>query len=654
MIKNKGTSIGKKVLGVVSAVAFTLSSLTVAQGEALKDVNVLIENKKYDGGYIYINTYNKSRYYGKSAFKLTYEYVELDADGKYADRDTNQQETIDYTDTFEFQVFDVNWGGWNVTKAGRSSPVVGTTYTATVQISDIESELSTGRAVQGISFQTGRIGDTKIKLKALEFVNDTSVASSPVRFTGSWKKGTGGTMTKQSGQGAISTDQWKIDITNLCVNSFKNPTIDVAVDYGATAPNRNLQAEIYNGINGKPIVAYYPKVSTAGEVTYTTEFHKNMTSLSVCFDECTVKSIKIYDNTAGNVANSTLFTGKTAAQTAASMGIAWNLGNALECVDTNGEVNETCFGNPVTTKKLIQAVKAQGFNTIRIPVSYLDKINSNYTVDKDYLARIKQVVDYAYDMGMYVIINMQNDGGQGISSKWLDITKTGADFDSVKEKYAAVWDDIAEYFEIYDQRLVFEGFNELMNGNYNGTPTNVQFANVNALNQAFVTAVRGAGSRNTDRVLIVAGYNTNIDYTIAKFTKPTDTASNRLMLSVHYCDPYDFTLNENGTASWGSDDDIDIMIEQLLAISEFGDNQGMPVFLGEYGAIDKSNISAREEYGYQLNYYAAALGNIVTAYWDNGITYQYGTALFDRMTNTVTTKGSRIIAAIKQGKSLED
>lgn len=654
MIKNKGICMGKKVLGVVLAAAFTLSSLTVAQGESLKDANILIENNQVNKGDTNISTYYKSNYYGKSAFKLTYEYLTLDADGKYTDRDTNQQETIDYTDTFEFKVFDTTWKGQNVTKVGRSSPVVGTTYTASVQIADIESKLSTGGKVKGINLQTGGIGDTKVKIISLEYLNDSGVASSAVRFSGSWKKGTDGIMTKQSGQGTISTDEWNIDITNLCVNSFKNPTIDVAVDYGDTAPNRNLQAEIYNSISGKAIVEYYPRVTTAGEVTYTTEFNKNITSLCVCFDGCTVKSIKIYDNTAGDVGGSTSITGKTAAQTAARMGLAWNLGNALECVEGNGKVNETCFGNPVTTKKLIQAVKAQGFDTIRIPVSYLDKINSNYTVDRDYLARIKQVVEYAYDMGMYVIINMQNDGGQGISSKWLDITKTGADFTAVKTKYAAVWDDIAEYFETYDQRLVFEGFNELMNGNYSGTPTDTQFANVNALNQAFVNAVRGAGSRNTDRVLIVAGYNTNIDQTIARFTKPTDTATNRLMLSVHYCDPYDFTLNESGTATWGADTEIDALIDNLVNISDFASEKGMPVFLGEYGAIDKSNISAREEYCYQLNYYAAGLGNIVTAYWDNGTTSKNGTALFDRMTNTVTTKGSRIIAAIKQGKALEE
>lgn len=661
-MKKKLQMFTKKTLSIASAAALTLTGFTTVSADSLTDANVLMKNKQYDAGYTYINTYYKSAYNGKSAFKITYEYLELDGDGKYTDRDTNQEKTIDYSDTFEFMVFDTNWGGWNATKAGQSSPVVGTTYTATVQISTIESKLAEGSTVQGINFETGRIGDTKVKINSLEYVNDSSLTSSPAEFTCNWQKNTGGDVQKTSGTGTITADQWKIDISNICAYNFKNPTIDVTVDYGSSAPNSYLQAEVLNAITGDPIVENYPLVKRTGSVTYTTEFNKNLTAMSVCYDGCTVKSIKIYDNTVGDVAADTLITGKTATQTATSMGVAWNLGNALDCVDgaqtvdgqanpDYGKVDETCWGNPVTTKKLIQAAKAKGFNTVRIPVSYIDKINSDNTVDDDYLARVKQVVDYAYDMGMYVVINMHNDGGNGIVSKWLDITKTGDDFTAVKTKYAAVWSDIATYFKDYDQRLVFEGFNELMNGSYSGTPTDTQFANVNALSQAFVTAVRGAGSRNTDRVLIVAGYNTNIDQTVAHFSKPTDTATNRLMLSVHYYDPYDFTLNENSSVdTWGTAEDIADMESQIKAISDFGTSVGMPVFIGEYGPIDKNNTDARGNYCYYLNYYAAK-NYIVTAYWDNGVTDGKGSALLDRTANQSTSTGDTIISKIISGYS---
>lgn len=670
-------SIKKKLLSLFSAGAMALTAFTSVNASGITDENILIRDTQYDSGYTYINTFYKSAYYGKSAFKLTYEYVNLDSDGKYLDRDTNQETQINYNDTFEFLVFDTNWGGWNATKIGVdgvdgtqtvTQPDEDAVYTATIPISTIESKLAVGSTVQGINFETGRIGDTQVKIQSLELVNAENMTSSPVEFTGSWTKGVGGTLTKQSGTAGISSDSWNINITNLCVYGFKNPTIDVTVDYGNTAPNNYLQAEILSGISGKPIVENYPYVNRTGEVTYTTEFNANLTSLSVCYDGCTVKSIRIYDNTAGNITTSV--TGKTANQIAENMGVAWNLGNALECVDgaeyitvdgnqvpnpNYGKVDETSWGNPVATKKLIQAVKAQGFNTIRVPVSYIDQINTDNTVNDEYLARIKQVVDYAYDMGMYVVINMHNDGGTGVHGMWLDITKTGSEFEAIKTKYSAVWSDIADYFKGYDQRLIFEGFNELNNGSYTTDPTTEQLSNVNTLNNAFVSAVRNAGGKNTDRVLIVAGYNANIDYTVSNFAKPNDSGTaNRLMLSVHYYDPYDFTLNEQGTGVW--DSDTSKISSQLDKIAEFANREeiDMPVFIGEYGAIDKNNISARAEYCYWLNYYAAQNEDcyIVTSYWDNGVIGLNGTAMFDRTNNVVSSEEISLINYIKAGYNL--
>ena len=101
-------------------------------------------------------------------------------------------------------------------------------------------------------------------------------------------------------------------------------------------------------------------------------------------------------------------------------------------------------------------------------------------------------------MGMYVVIDMHNDGGTGVQGMWLDITKTGSEFEAIKTKYSTVWSDIADYFKDYDQRLIFEGFNELNNGSYTNAPTPEQLCNVNTLNNAFVSAVRNAGGKNTE------------------------------------------------------------------------------------------------------------------------------------------------------------
>lgn len=642
----------KKLLGVVSAAAMTLTSFAGASASSLTNANILMTNRDVDGGGTYIATYRKAEYFAKSAFKVTYQYRQLDTDGRVTVDGVEQD--VDYTDTLDFKVFNMDWGGWDATSVGVAEPELNKAYSATVSIADIEGELKSG-TVQGINFETGAIGDAEITVLSLEYVN-ADMAGASATFEGEYTKGANGlrTLAKTAGTGNISMNEWNIQISDICAYGFKCPTVEVTVDYTSN-PDNYVQAEILAGTgqNAQPIVPYYPMVKKTGTVTYTTEFNANLTAMTICYDSCTVKKIHIYDNTAGDKEVSV--TGKTANVIAGNMGIAWNLGNALDSTNESGKADEVAWGNPVTTKNLIQAVKAQGFNTVRIPVSYVDKITSDNKVDPDYLARIKQVVDYAYSMGMYVVINMHNDGGDGIATKWLDITKTGAEFEAIKTKFAAVWTDIADYFKAYDQKLVFEGFNELMNGNYNSNPTQEQLDNVNALAQAFVTAVRNTGAKNDDRVLIVAGYNTNIDQTVSGFVKPTDATGviNRLMLSVHYYSPYDFALNDKSSVdTWGDRDERTDMREAINKIAQFAKEKGMPVFIGEYGPIDKGNLDARKDYCYYLNYYAKTNSSgtkIVTAYWDNGVMEMYGSALFNRVNNTVTTPGAQIISEIKRG-----
>lgn len=240
------------------------------------------------------------------------------------------------------------------------------------------------------------------------------------------------------------------------------------------------------------------------------------------------------------------------------------------------------------------------------------------------------------------------DGGNGVEGMWLDITKTGTEFEAIQSKFSGVWSSIANTFADYDQKLIFEGFNELNNGTQN-VPSTSDLSNVNSLNQAFVTAVRNAGGNNSNRILIVNGYNANIDNTVNGFAKPNDTGeSKRLMLSVHYYDPYDFTLEEtDDVIDWGVISDRMYMQNQLKMISDFAntDDIKMPVIIGEYGAVDKDNTIERATYLENLNMYAAQY-DIVTAYWDNGVNGNYGFGLFNRDTNAVTTTGNTLIEAI--------
>jgi endoglucanase len=364
------------------------------------------------------------------------------------------------------------------------------------------------------------------------------------------------------------------------------------------------------------------------------------------------------------------FTQLNAAQLVLAMGAGWNLGNQLEA-NINGTPSETAWGNPTITQALIQTVKEAGFNTIRIPVSYLSKIGSapNYTVDTAWLARIKEVVDYAYNQGMYVIINMHGDGYGSVTGSWL--LCNASDQTTIKTKYQKVWQQIANVFINYDEHLIFESMNEEFDGTY-GTPNAAYYSNLNDYNQIFVDTVRQTGGNNSARWLLIPGWNTNIDYTAGDygFEIPTDTyrssvipgSEKRLMISAHYYSPWDFcgdnysgktqwgatAADASKVSTWGQEDYMELQLQ--LMHDEFV-AQGYPVVMGEYGAIDKTssdstNNTYRQAFAETFCAYCKDLGCIPVV-WDNGYNGEYGFGLFDRSALAVTQQG--IIDAILTG-----
>ena len=224
----------------------------------------------------------------------------------------------------------------------------------------------------------------------------------------------------------------------------------------------------------------------------------------------------------------------TAPQVAAQINAGWNLGNTLEA-----QCGETAWGNPVASQQLINAVKAAGFNAIRIPGGWDCHANqTTFAIDAAWMARVKQVVDYAYSQNMYVILNIHWDDG------WLEANPTFAFQTAVNQKQQAFWTQIANTFKAYDQHLLFAGTNEV-HADYN-TPTAENNTVQQSYNQTFVNAVRATGGNNASRTLVVQTYNTNISHGLNFFNMPTDTIASRLIVEVHYYDPYDFTLNPNG------------------------------------------------------------------------------------------------------------
>jgi endoglucanase len=353
------------------------------------------------------------------------------------------------------------------------------------------------------------------------------------------------------------------------------------------------------------------------------------------------------------------------------MGAGWNLGNQLECCDKDGIPSETAWGNPTITKPLIQKVKAAGFKTIRVTISYLNKIGSapNYTIDPAWLDRIKEVVDYAYNEGLYVIINMHGDGYKNFSGSWL--LCDSPDQAPIRDELGKVWTQIASKFANYNQHLIFESMNEEFNGSY-GKPDPTCYANINAYNQIFVDTVRQLGGNNSSRWLLIPGWNTNIDNTAGDFgfVIPTDnyrssaipSSEKRIMISVHYYSPWEFCGDTSGKvtqwgatstdnskkATWGQED---YLTAQLKLMYDKFASQGYPVVIGEFGSIDKTkddptNGTYREIFAKTFSSTSKTYG-AVPVVWDNGANGDYGFGLFDRAKCTVTQQG--IIDAIMSG-----
>ena len=244
-------------------------------------------------------------------------------------------------------------------------------------------------------------------------------------------------------------------------------------------------------------------------------------------------------------------------QITAAMGAGWNLGNQLEAANA-GVPEETTWGNPIIRKELLQAVKKAGFKSVRIPISYLSKIGQQptYKIDEAWLNRIKEVVDYAIDEDLYVIINMHGDGYNTVDGGWLLCNAADGAQTEIKKKYAACWTQIAEKFADYDEHLIFESMNEEFDGSYT-TPNRKFYENINAYNQIFIDSVRQTGGNNAKRWLLTCGWNTDIDNTVGDYGYefPTDEnrdpsiTENRIMMSVHYYAPWDFCGQEDGNVT---------------------------------------------------------------------------------------------------------
>lgn len=302
----------------------------------------------------------------------------------------------------------------------------------------------------------------------------------------------------------------------------------------------------------------------------------------------------------------------TAKELAGKIFAGINIGNTMEVPLGEGvepgTSGETGWGNPVINEDYIRGLRNAGFNAVRVPCAWNSHIEDfeTYKVSDKWMARVKEVVDMIVNNGMYVILNIHWDGG------WLENNCTPDKQEANNKQQKALWTQIANQFKEYDERVLFAGCNEPNAENAE------QMAVLATYEQTFVDAVRATGGRNAKRVLIVQGPTTNIEKTDQLMALPTDIVEDRLMVEVHYYDPFPFCLMDKdetwGKMSyfWGSQmskvsaelkdrcstyaANAEAVNTELLKMKKKYANQGIPVILGEYGAYYRKALASEEYY----------------------------------------------------------
>ena len=296
-----------------------------------------------------------------------------------------------------------------------------------------------------------------------------------------------------------------------------------------------------------------------------------------------------------NISSTTI--DEPAKQAVSNMGLGFNLGNTLDAnnIGTGKAVSayETAWGQPVTTQALMTFLKKEGFNSVRVPVTWYEHIDADGNVDAKWMARVKEVVDYVINSGMYCILNTHLDTGADNATtgfkSWIKADPSV--YTSTKNKFENLWTQIANEFSGYDHHLLFEGYNEIIDANSNWAPPVAGSASYTAINnyaQSFVNAVRATGGNNATRNLIVNTYAANSSsVAINNLTIPTDNVSGHIAVQIHTYDPYNWFKNYG---QWTTDCSNEIK-NMFTRLNTRFVSQGIPVIVGEYGTHGETSVS---------------------------------------------------------------
>ena len=362
-------------------------------------------------------------------------------------------------------------------------------------------------------------------------------------------------------------------------------------------------------------------------------------------------------------------TGKTAFEYLKDEGITvgWNLGNTLDSYNNHGIGDETTWGNPAANQELMNGVKAAGFDIIRIPVTWMGHVGRapDHIITPARLKRAADVVDMARNAGLKVIINLHHDGStssEGKEEGWLSIRKSyrnKAEYDRITHQFTRLWEQIAAYFKNYGDWLMFESFNELHDGGWGWSTDFKMFPQqqtdiINRWNQIFTDKVRASGGNNEQRYLLIPAYCSSFQQTLSdSFVLPSDPTPDKLIVTFHYYDPYEFGILGN-RVEWGTPRERQKTEEDFAPFKPRYIDRNIPVILGECGAVlqlypgdPAKEAQARQnrlEYVTHIFSVAKKYG-IIPIYWDNGSTRGNGEkfGLLNRRTGLPNSQDSEAL-----------
>jgi endoglucanase len=293
------------------------------------------------------------------------------------------------------------------------------------------------------------------------------------------------------------------------------------------------------------------------------------------------------------------------------MGAGWNLGNSLDATGS-----ETAWGNPKTTKAMVDAVRQAGFKTMRVPVRWDEHLGAapNRTIATAWMDRVEEIVNYGLSNGMYVIVNIHHNNG------WQD--PTTANENNAKDYLTKIWAQIAARFQKYDNHVIFEVMNEpkyTAGGNDNATDwwgKTEYYQVINRLNAAALSTIRATGGNNAKRLVMLPGYAANNDSRMSNLVLPSNDAM--IAVSVHSYDPQDFCMSYSNTQT-SVFSDTKFVQDMFNLVANTFVKKNIPVILGEWAATNKNNLAERVKHA-KFFAKAAKAARIPIVLWDNGST----------------------------------